>query len=360
MQDIYSKNWSNFLDSDKENYNMNASQWSSKFSKRDQEKENGQLRATHCYEDYGNYNEQKRMTGTGVKHSNMQVGFAITYVEFDQLPVFDQSVDLLEVFESVKDGFESSDWLQVFGAINTLRSLHKSYPREVNSIFIGFGAHILRAIGSPKPCLNKNILGFIYEVLSQSKESSVDISIILKLVDVLIRKLNTANGWLKSLAENCMNTLLENCLCDQTISAVCELATDRGRTISKIAFHYIGSVISILKERIAELQADTLQALFVCTGRNLESESANNKTLAKNLCRYFHFLMKENYQSYVMFLYENGFLQHQTVHCFAKAIDPEPHRRSSVAHSSMGKRSKIPLQSCRNDFLVEINGVAFY
>ena len=339
---------------------MNVSHWSSKFAQRDQQKENNHPRAVNCFEDHIQYTEQKRVTEANVKHSNMEVGFSVTYVEFGHLPVFDQRVDLLEIFEGIKSGFESSDWLQVFAAINTLRSLHKSCPGEVNSIFTGFGTHILQAIGSPKPCLNKNILGFIFEVLSQSKESSVDISIILKLVEVLIRKLNTVSGWLKSLAENCMNTLLENCLCDQTIVSICELATDRSRTVSKIAFHYIGSVISIMKESISELQPDTLQALIVCIGRNLESESANNKTLAKNICHYFHILMKENYQNYVMFLYENGCLKPQTVHHFAKAIDPEPPRRSSMVRSSLGKRSKVPLQNYRNDFMIEINGVAYY
>lgn len=360
MQEIYSKNWSNFTDSCNENYNMSASHWGSRMYGRDQEKENSNPRTAYGHESHEQYSEQKRTTEGNVKHSNVEVGFSVTYMEFDHLPVFNQSVDILEILESIKMGFESSDWLNVFEAINTLRSLHKSCPHEVNSIFSGFGPHILKAIGSPKPCLNKNILGFIYEVLLQAKESSINISIILKLIDVLVRKLSSVTGWLKSLVENCMNTLLENCLCDQTINAICGLASDRNRTISKVAFHYLGSVVSILKDRISELHSDTLQTLFVCVGRNLESESANNKTLAKDICRYFHFLMKENYQNYIMFLYENGCLRQQTVHKFAQAIDLEPQRRSSVTHSAMGKRSKAPLQNCRNDLKIEINGVMFY
>ena len=356
---MYSKNWTTNFDTDKENYNMNVMQWNSGPSAKDQAFGCNQNGFRTHQADLGYYTDQKRMNETKVKHSNVEVGFSVTYIEFDNLPVFGQDTDLLKVFEGIKAGFESSDWLQTFNAINNLRSLNKSYPLEVNSIFKAFGANILNAISSPKPCLNKNIIGFIYEVLLQAKSSGIDISVILKFVEILIKKLNTISSWLKSLTESCMNTLLENCLCDQTVVAVCELAVDRNKTISKIAFHYIGAIVSILKERISELQPDTLQALFVTVGVNLESESANNKTLAKNMCQYFHSLMKDNYENYIMFLFNNGCLKTQNVEQFAKAIRTDQPRRTSIANSLSGKKSKVPLKNCRMDFGMGGNRAGF-
>ena len=356
---MYSKNWASNIDSEKENYNMNKIQWNSSPATKDPAYNFNTSGHKQHQADSGHYNEQKRMKETKVKHSNVEVGFSVTYTEFENLPVFGPEVDLYEVFEKIKAGFESNEWLQSFNAIDNLRALNKSYPLEVNSIFKAFGANILDSVNSPKPCLNKNILGFIYEVLLQSKQSNIDVSIILKFIDILIRKLNTISSWLKSLAENCMNTLLENCLCDQTAVAVCELAVNRNRTISKIAFHYIGAIVSILKERISELQPDTLQAVFVTVGVNLESESANNKTLAKNMCQYFHHLMKENYENYIMFLYNSECLNTRQVENFAKAIITEPPRRTSIANSLSGKKSKAPLKNVRVNFVMEGNGVGF-
>lgn len=354
---MYSKNWSTNYDSDKENYNMNVSFWNSGPATKSTGFGFNQTPYKQHTTDSSYFADQKRMNDSNVKHSNFEVGFAVTYVEFENLPVLDQNVDLLNVFQEIKAGFESPQWTSHFNAINNLRALNKSYPREVNSLFKAFGVFILNSVNSAKPCINKNIIGFIYEVLIQSKESSIDISIVLKLIDLLIRKLNTTNNLLKSLTENCMTALLQNLLCDQSIVAVCELAVDRNRTISKIAFHFVGEIISILKERISELQPETLQVLFVTVGTNLESESANNKTLAKNMCLYFHHLMKENYENYIMFLYNNGHLSSQCVENFAKVIQFKGDRLSVA--DQIGRKSKAPLGDKKSEFWLLVKAIDY-
>lgn len=359
MQNIYSKNRVNPINSDKANCNMNGMHWNT----RPQVKASfqsfgysGQMcQQAHYSSDIG----QGRLSETKVKHSDVEEGFAVKYLEFDQLPVLDKKVELVGVFQEILNGFESPDWLESFYSIDKLRTLNKSYPKEVNSIFTLYGQFILRSVSSPKPCLNKNILAFIYEVLLQSKHSSIDISIVLKFIDILVRKLNITSGTLKSLAENCMNLLLENCICDETIIAVSELAVDRNKSISKIAFHYIGSIVSILKERISELESSTLEVLFVTIGQNLESESSNNKTLAKNICRYFHYIMNDNYEKYVMFLYDQGKFKADWVHKFAKAVETGATTRKSFAEYKSGKMSKAPLKSYRNDFMVQVCRAGF-
>ena len=300
--------------------------------------------------------DQKRMNDQNVKHSNVEVGFTINYTEYANLPVFDDKTDLVQVFEGIKTSFESVDWISNFTAIDHLRALNKSYPQEANSIFTAFGGFIMAAINSPKPCINKNILAFLFEVLSHAKTSQIDIAIVIKLSDVLIKKLNTNNNLLKGLAESCMTALLDNCLCDATIEAICSLAVDRHKNVGKIAFHYIGSIVNILREHVSELQPDTLRIIFMTIAHNLESESANNKTLAKHMCQYFNFLMKENYENYVMFLYNNQHLTERYVQNLAKAVTQEQ-RRSSVAMS--GKKSKVPLNSFKNDFIIEVQRAEF-
>jgi len=347
---MYSKNWSSNFDTNKENCNSNIMNWNVRSASKDGQVSIDSSNCVYQNSDLDNYDNINDIDDPRVKRSNVRRGFSVTYLEFDSLACIPQNVDLFHVFEEIKIGFESSDWLQHFNAINTLRSLNKTYPHEVNSIFEAFGGYILTAINSPKPCLNKNILGFIYEVLLQTKQSNINIMIILKFVDILIHKLNTINSWLKSLAESCMNTLLENCLCDQIIVSVCELAVDRNRTISKIAFQYIGAIISILQDKISELHPDTLRTLFVTIAVNLESESVNSKILAKHICQYFHILMKQNYENYVMFLFDNGTLNTSQTNNFANIIKPVQPRQSVVAEIAAGKKSKLPLKNCKIEF----------
>lgn len=341
---------------EKENLNMNTMNWNPKANfKTEGMKESFTVFKSPQTDSDCSF-DQKRMNCQNVKHSNVEIGFTINYTEFANLPVFDEKVDLIQVFEGIKISFDSPDWIANFTAIDNLRALNKSYPQEANSIFTAFGGYIMAAINSPKPCINKNILAFVYEVLTHAKTSLVEMAIVIKLADVLIKKLNTTNTLLKGLAESCMTALLDNCLCDTTIEAICSLAVDRHRNISKIAFHYIGSIVNILREGVSELQPDTLRIVFMTIAHNLESESANNKTLAKHMCQYFQFLMKENYENYVMFLYNSQHLTERYVQNLAKAVAQE-HRKSSVA--MQGKKSKVPLSSFKNDFIVEVQRAGF-
>lgn len=348
------KNTSTNVELEKENFSPNVNQWSFRTLKNNIQEDSAMFKPQQT--DLGPSFCQKRLNDQNVKHSNFDVGFAVTYTEYSSLPMFDSHVDLLQVFEEIKCGFENTEWIMNFNAIDNLRALNKNYPLEINSIFTAFGNFILNAINSPKPCLNKNILAFVYEVFLNAKESFIDISIVLKFCEILIKKLNTSNGWLKNLVEKCMSTLLENCMCDAIIQAICELAIMKHRDINKIAFHYVVSAIDILRERVSELQPDTLRILFMTIAYNLESESTNNKRLAKDTCQYFNRLMKENYENYVMYLYNNNYLNDRSVQNLAKAIS-QPENRSSL--TAQGKMSKVPLKNVKYDFICETQRSGF-
>ena len=261
------------------------------------------------------------------KHAENEVGFAVDYTDYEQLPaVADTQVSAL--IEHTRANFASGAWLQAFHAITALRALHKSYAGQVNAIFAAFDAHILTAIDSPRPALNKNILAFVFEVLSHARASALDTRIVSKLADILLRKMGTPSKLLRQMLQRCMRVLADQCLCDETLVKLCELSTAHSAAVSKHALRYVRRSVRALGEKVSELQPFTLQALFVSLGHNLLSRCGKSKECARDMCAHFAGLMRGNYEAYVMMLHAQGTLSDEHARAFARVVRQDAPRLS--------------------------------
>lgn len=59
----------------------------------------------------------------------------------------------MQVFERTKALFDSGEWMQIFSAIDFLRTLNKYHGEGINLLFQAFGSYIRDAAGSPKPSI---------------------------------------------------------------------------------------------------------------------------------------------------------------------------------------------------------------
>ena len=173
-----------------------------------------------------------------------------------------------------------------------------------------FGGHIGKVSESVKPCLSKNLLAFISEVLVASKSSSVNVSIILGFIPILVRKANNSHKTIKELAEKCLFTLVSNCACEEVIMVFCDLSVDSNIAVSKVGFHALGKMLSDLNNRVADLSPECLRRVFMTLSFNLKSKSVNNKQLSREILLFFKNLMAdENFKAYLDMLFNDGSLQ---------------------------------------------------
>ena len=269
------------------------------------------------------------------KHAHSEEGFSVAYVDYEQLPsVVDAQV--LPLIEHTRADFDSKEWLRVFHAITALRALHKSYSTQANEIFAAFDGHILSAIDSPKPCLNKNILALVYEVLSQSRESGLSTCIVHKLAEVLLRKMSAPSSMLRSLAHKCMGVLFAQCMSDSTLVKLCELSTRSASPLSKHAFAYVRDAVVALAQKVSELQPYTLQALFVSIGHNSCAGCGESKQTAREMCTHFAALMGDNYKTYVLMLHSQRILSDDYTRALAHSVAEKKPRVSFAQRQSMG------------------------
>ena len=75
----------------------------------------------------------------------------------------------------------------MFYAINDLRIIHKFHSKEINFIFENFGEFIHSALISNKTCLVKNILYFVYEIVQNRFQNSINENILCKLLHLLLK-----------------------------------------------------------------------------------------------------------------------------------------------------------------------------
>lgn len=286
------------------------------------------------------------LTESFSQNGDAQVAFAVEYIDFDALPtVTDADAEMLVA--QTQEHFNSGKWLCAFDAVTALRSLNRSFPMHVNALFAAFDAHIAAAVQSARPSLSKNALAFVFEVLNQAATSSLDVCVAEKLVELLLRKATSTSNNMKELACKCIAVLVQNCLCDGTLVALCRLSTANSAllndkvapvpllALNSLAFYYLGVAVSQLGNNVAQLAPFTLQAVFVALSHNLLSRCSNAKQSARNMCRYFNELMEHNYEAYVMMLHSQHVLADQHARALADAIAPEKQRTSLSNRQSL-------------------------
>lgn len=281
-----------------------------------------------------------------VRHSNVSESFKITYIEFEDLPPYPPGTDLMFIFNNIKQHFDSPDWLDSFNSINNLRILNKYHGEEINLIFQAFGNYILESVLSSKTALVKNILAFFKEVLQRGQQIKLDIRIITKLIQILLSKCKSSHKAIKAMSETCLQAIVENFTCDDTLVEFCTNTIRKNKTVDKEGFHFLANSISIMNENISKINNETLRYLFITMKLVISSDSGDNKALAKRIIRFIFQLMgKDNFINYLHFLVLNKIISEKDSDEFMEIVSDKQKVRPSIAQSIKQRRSQLPYKA---------------
>ena len=304
---------------------------------------NDQKAPQHLFPSQSSYSQPQYDPESQIRHSDVSEDFKMEYTPFDNLRPLPLGQDMMQVFEKLKEEFESSDWITQFCSIDTLRSLNKHFPQEVNFLFQAFGAYIQSSLFSFKTCIVKNILLFVTEVLAMSKGRALNAGILVHLVEILVPKTASSSKIIRPVAEGALQFLVANFLCDETIRALCLASATKNKVHNQKAFFYLTTALDLMKETIANVHGDTLRTIFQCMAFTLSAKCAQNKTYAKSILNYLNELMgAQNFMNYIRFLYDGGSLGIQHAEILAKVVEGKEFVRPSLAMELRHRRSMNP------------------
>ena len=305
-------------------------------------------------------NDHVNPKSSEIYHANVQEGFSVNYIEFENISVIAQNDQLDSYFEHINSKFKSGNWMAVFDAINDLRSLNKSFPQYANEIFRMFGEYILKVSESTKPCLNKNLLAFFNEVLQQAPQSQLDSKVIDKLLVILIKKINSTNSNIVGLGEVCLKTLIENCANEKVTMTLCHHSVHKNINISKVAFHALGVVLDMLKDKISQLGDECFRMVFMTLSFNLNSKSTNNKSLSKTILRFLYEQLGQSFVDYLEYIVKNEYLSEEDKRAIAKVVTNSKtnfKERSNYIRCEMSRRkSEKPRVNAQMNYQNHLGG----
>jgi hypothetical protein len=294
----------------------------------------------------------------GIRHSGVSDEFKVEYTPFDGLPQFLPNTDMMQLFEKLKEDFDSSEWMSQFIAIDTLRCLNKYFSDDITYFFEAFGVYIQNALFSFKTCIVKNILLFATEVFQLAKSSSLSITIVKHLIDIIIPKTASVSKTIRLCASQAMVQFIDNCLCDETIQTLCFASATKNSTFNEKAFYYLTIVLDKMKETVASLQPMTLKTIFQCLAFTLSSKSTVSKHHAKSILKYLNQLMgPHNFMNYIRFLYEEDALKIEHADLLVLKIQEKNEVRPSLAMDLKRRRSTLSnYDTSSHHIYIAING----
>lgn len=338
-----SNRYNNFTDC-KENFNMNMPNQRNFNVLKEHPFQGSQMNGVNFINDHPNPKSDE------IRHSGMECGFSVNYVEFESIPLIQQNDQLESYFEHIKTKFSSGDWIQAFDAVNDLRSLNKSFPQFANEIFRMFGEFVMYVAKSTKPALNRNLLAFFNEVLIQATQSDLDDKVIDNILLILIKKAISTSTNISGLADVCLNTLIQNCSNEHLTQTLCHHSVNKNINISQIAFQHLGNLLGMLKDKISQLSDDCFRMVFMTLSFNLNSKSTKNKTLAKNILKFLYNQLQQNFINYLDHLVKNGYLNIDDKREIAKVVTKtrpsyidKSNEFKSLVYSA--RKSTLPRQS---------------
>ena len=284
----------------------------------------------------------------------------VEYIAYDSLNTLDPNCDFESLVMQIQADFKSNDWTRHFNAITSLRAMQKSCPQEANLMFQVFDQCITAAFGSPKSCIVKHILMFVQEVIGLAKLSCLNVNIPVNLIRALIPRTTSTNKPVREAAEHAMNLLVENCLSDLTIRALCDGSNVPHRAYKDRSFVYLTMALENMREGIANVQPDTLDAIMMTLVSVINTgQTSIHKTTAKNILNYiFNLMGSQNYIRYVGILLERGKIDHTKANLLAEIVNQQNTPRPSIAMELRRMRSSFgPGSRPRfTNTYIEING----
>jgi len=228
---------------------------------------------------------------------------ASVYTTYENLPNYDDTIDLNQVAEQIKMLFaDKTQWKPRFDAIDNLRILNKYHANKMNEIISGFWPNILESFESQKTCIVKNILMFSSEVFMNAGQVRLYDECIQVLVPCVLNKSVSEKSVLKKEAETALQFLINNCLYDVSITTLCKICFEKNPTVCEYALFALNGLVMNIGDSLPSLSFDALQMLMLTLGKLIDAaKKGTMKKIATGICQNMNKRFGiENYHQLVM------------------------------------------------------------
>ena len=116
--------------------------------------------------------------------------------------------------------------------------------------------------------------------------------------------------------------MIENCLKDATIVAVCKSSQNKNPQISELSYKALEKMISLIGQNITQLQPITFKDVFRVVIFGLEGKRQETQKSSENLVKFiFQFLGDENFGTLVQMLLNEGVIDNKGIEKLKKVFE---------------------------------------
>ena len=292
-----------------------------------------------------------------MRPSDESLNGELEYKCFDELLMISGNENSENLIENIKEELSSLDWKVQFYAIEKLRSLNKSFPKEANFIFQAFGVEILSAMSSKKHPLLKNLLLLFNEILRVFEPGLLDESVLVHLTDRLLWLHCSISKSIRSMSEHSLRLIATRALCPCIMEKLASVVLTGSKAISEPAFLFLIEGFEIIASDISRIPQRTIliiiEALSVVICGNLK-----NKIVARSVILHIYRQTgKDLFEALIYRLQSEGRLNWERFTGIEKVIQKSQNQmRPSVAEQLRYSLSKDPsLKHNAKLFFLEID-----
>ena len=208
-----------------------------------------------------------------------------TYTPYESLQPIDPSVDINALLEWTKVNLqEKAQWSNNLAALGVLRQLNKFNTQHMNEICRLVWPALIVCLSSLKPVIAKTSMMFLQELFHHCGTTLYD-EIIISLEPAIVLKVHSDKAFLKQEAQKAYQIMIEKCLKDATLVAVCNSCRSKNPQISELSMKALERMISLIGSNITQLQPLTFKELFLVIIVSLDGKRAEMQKSAENLVK---------------------------------------------------------------------------
>ena len=246
----------------------------------------------------------------------------------DEIPTLKQEITIQEIVHKINEAFSvqsKTNWINKVEAITVLRALNKTYPDEIFDVFMHFGDQIMVSLGMKVPLIHKNILAFIYEVLTIKRKKPLDEAIIERLIPILINRMRSSSKLIRNLARESLMEVCQPLICNSSLMKLAEMSLDKNSSYADMAFKGLALSINNLGESISQINTRTLQGIFVVFTKIVFHKSGTIAKIASDGANYLQKLMGfENYTRMLKILIDEGHITRDEANQMVNVVNSQP------------------------------------
>lgn len=245
-----------------------------------------------------------------------------TYISYEVLQPFDSNVNIVALLEWIKINLEEKAlWSNNLAALNALRQLNRFNTQHINEICRLIWPSLVICMSSPRPVISKTSLMFIQELFHHSGNNLYD-DIIKSLEPPLVQKVHSEKAFLKQEAQKAYQLMIERCVKDATIVAVCLSCRNKSAQISELSMKALERMISVLGQNILQLQPLTFKEIFLVIINGLDGKRAEMYKSSENLVKMcYQLLGDQNFSQLVNALMSEQIIKNEDLAKLKKVFE---------------------------------------